>query len=312
MAAPLPLVVLFGPTASGKTALALALAERFDAEIISCDSLCVYRGMEVGTAKPTPAERARVSHHGLDLYTPDEACTAGDYARHARAALAAITARGKLAIIAGGTGLYLRALLDGLFAAPRADAALRALLRHRAQQRGAAHLHRTLARFDPAAAAAIHPHDVSKAVRALEVTLAARQPMTQQWRAGREALTGYRVLRLGLDPPRALLHARINTRAAAMFAHGLVEETRGLIARFGAECRPFGALGYRQAAALLGGSMTEAEAIAAAQAGHRQYAKRQMTWFRREALQHEVTWMNTPGEEAARDAEAIVASFLQL
>ena len=311
MARALPLIVLFGPTASGKTALSLALAERFAAEIISCDSLCVYRGMEVGTAKPSAAERARIPHHGLDLYDPDEACTAGDYARRARASLADITARGKLAVVAGGTGLYLPALLDGLFAAPAADQSLLSLLRRRVETRGASHLHRTLARFDPAAARAIHPHDVSKAVRAIEVSLAARRPMTEQWTEGRDALTGYRVLRLGLDPPRPLLHARINQRAASMFANGLVEETRGLLMRFGPHCRPFSALGYKQAAAVLAGNMTQAQAVVAAQAGHRQYAKRQMTWFRREAEAHETTWLQRPGEEVVHEAGELVRVFLE-
>ena len=295
----LPLIVIFGATASGKTALSLALAQRFGGEILSCDSVAVYRRMEFGTAKPSMAERRMVPHHLLDLYDPNEVCTAGDYARNGRAALAEHASRKALPIVAGGTGLYLRALLDGLFAAPPRDEALRTLLRNRAATRGPEHLHRTLARFDTAAARLIHANDVSKVVRAIEVSLAARRPMTEQWEQGRDALTGYSVLRIGLAPPRDLLYARINERAAAMFRNGLVEETRSLIADFGADCRPFTSLGYLQAAAVLNGTMTEPEAIAAAQQGHRNYAKRQTTWFRREAELHDVQWLRGTGDSPA-------------
>ncbi len=324
-----PLIVLYGPTASGKTALSLALAQRFSAEILSCDSVAVYRHMDLGTAKPTPAERALIPHHCLDLYDPDQPCTAGDYARHARAALAQLAQRNTLPILSGGTGLYARALLDGLFAAPPANPSLRSLLRNRAATRGSAHLHRTLTRFDPAAAALIHPNDTPKIIRAIEVSAAARQPITAQWSEGRDALTGYRILRLGLDLPRNSqnkknpgvgaippaeqdLYTRINQRAAAMFAAGLVEETRTLIARFGSACRPFASLGYAQAAAVLAGKLTEAEAIAQTAQGHRNYAKRQMTWFRREAQLHEVHWLPGPGDSPAifAQAAALVARHL--
>jgi tRNA dimethylallyltransferase len=300
-----PLIALFGATASGKTALSLALAQHFQGEILSCDSVAVYRHMEVGTAKPTPAERALVPHHLLDLYDPTEACTAGDYARHARAALASLTERNTLPILAGGTGLYARALLDGLFPAPPQNPALRELLRRRAAKRGAAHLHRTLSRLDALAAERIHPNDIPKAIRAIEVSLAARRPISEQWQAGRDGLTGYRVLRLTLAPPRAELYRRIDARAAAMFARGLIEETRSLIARFGADCRPFQSLGYAEAAAVLRGELTEAEAIAHAQQGHRNYAKRQATWFRREAELHPTHFLEGPGDSPAIQAEAI-------
>jgi tRNA dimethylallyltransferase len=309
-----PLIAIFGPTASGKTALSLALAERFSGEILSCDSVAVYRHMDLGTAKPSPEERARVPHHLLDLYDPNQTCTAGDYARHARTVLANLAERDTLPIISGGTGLYLRALLDGLFPAPPQDPALRTLLRHRAGTRGANPLHRTLQRLDPTAAALIHPNDVPKVIRAIEVSLAARKPITEQWQQGRDALTGYNILRLGLDPPRAELYARINARAARMFQAGLVEETRALIDRFGADCRPFTSLGYAQAAAILNGSLTQDQAIAAAQQGHRNYAKRQMTWFRREAELHPVQWLRGAGDasEVITQAIALVDRHLQL
>jgi tRNA dimethylallyltransferase len=305
-----PLIVLFGATASGKTALSLALAEHLarteglSAEILSCDSVCVYRHMELGTAKPTPQQRALVPHHLLDLYDPDEACTAGDYSRHGRAVLAHLASTGSLPIVTGGTGLYLRALMDGLFASPPPNPELRLLLRNRAATRGAAHLHRTLARLDPEAARLIHANDVSKVVRAIEVSLAARQPITEQWQQGRDALTGYSILRIGLDPPRAGLYDRINLRATAMFQDGLVDETRQLIERFGPACRPFHSLGYAQAAAVLDSSMSLEQAIAAAQQGHRNYAKRQMTWFRREGELHTVHWLRGTGDHPAIQTEA--------
>jgi len=308
-----PLIALFGATASGKTALSLALAQRFGAEILSCDSVAVYRHMQLGTAKPSPAERRLVPHHLLDLYDPTEPCTAGDYARHARAVLASLAERNTLPILAGGTGLYARALLDGLFPAPPQNPTLRTLLRHRAAQRGASHLHRTLSRLDPKAAALIHPNDVPKTIRAIEVSLAAKQPITAQWEAGRDALTGYNILRLILAPARAELYARIDQRAAAMFQNGLIAETRDLIQRFGPNCRPFTSLGYAEAAAVLSGELGEPEAILQAQQGHRNYAKRQTTWFRRESELHPTHLLCGPGDSPAilTEATALVAAHLK-
>ncbi|HWZ00776.1 MAG TPA: tRNA (adenosine(37)-N6)-dimethylallyltransferase MiaA [Edaphobacter sp.] len=281
-----PLIVLVGPTASGKTSLAIRLAEEFNGEIVSCDSVAVYREMEIGTAKPTREERALVQHHMIDIVSPDEACTAGDYSRQAREALTGITERGHLPIVAGGTGLYLRALIDGLFPAPPQKPGQRERLRKLAKTKGPAYLHRVLARLDASAAAAIHPNDVSKVVRAIEVSLAADQPLTQQWQKGRDTLTGYRILRLGLNPPRERLYERINQRAAAMFDRGLIEETERLIARYGADCRPLTSLGYAEATAVLQNELTREQAVAQAQQGHRNYAKRQLTWFRREPNMH--------------------------
>jgi tRNA dimethylallyltransferase len=302
-----PLVVIAGPTGSGKTALALALAAQFDGEIVSCDSVAVYRGMEIGTAKPTLEERGRVPHHMIDIAWPDEACTAGDYSRGAREAIQGIAERGRLAIVAGGTGLYLRALLDGLFPAPQRDEALREKLRERAKVRGAAHLHRILARLDITAAALIHANDTPKIIRAIEVTLAMRQPITQQWQQGREALRGFRVLRVGLNPPRADLYARINRRAAEMFDSGLEEETSMLVERYGYECRPLGSLGYAQAVAVLRGEISREQAVTLAQQGHRNYAKRQLTWFRKDGA---IRWLNGFGSEVVGEAIGLVEEHL--
>jgi len=304
------LIALCGPTASGKTALALALAEQFAGEIVSCDSVAVYRGMEIGTAKPTLAERARVPHHLIDILTPDQPCTAGEYARFARESIAGISQRHHLPIVAGGTGLYLRALLDGLFPAPAIPASsrepLRAKLRARAEQKSPTHLHRILTRIDPAAAALIHANDTPKIVRAIEVTLAARQPITQQWEQGREPLTGFRVLRLGLNPPRPDLYARINQRACEMFDRGLVEETTQLVETYGFECRPLRSLGYAQAVAVLRNELTRDEAVALAAQGHRNYAKRQLTWFRKDPAIH---WLPGFGSDPdiQHQATALVA-----
>jgi tRNA dimethylallyltransferase len=296
-------VIILGPTASGKTSLSLALAERFNGEIVSCDSVAVYRGMELGTAKPTLEERARVPHHLIDVAEPDEPFTAGEYARQARAALTKIAARGRVPMVTGGTGLYLRALTEGLFAGPARQELLRARLRSKAQKRGSAWLHRVLMRLDAASAARIHSNDVPKVIRAIEVCLAARRPMSAILRneaLARDELTGFRLLRIGLDPPRPELYGRLNARCAAMFAADLVEETRGLLARYGA-VKALDSLGYRQARAVLDGSLSIDAAIAAAQQGHRNYAKRQMTWFRREPA---VQWIAGFGDAAETVREA--------
>ena len=225
---PDPLVViLLGPTGSGKTALSLALAERFGGEIVSCDSVAVYRGMELGTAKPTKEERARVPHHLIDVAEPDEAFTAGEYSRRARAALREIAARGRMPIVTGGTGLYLRALTEGLFAGPARREDLRARLRSSARRHGDVWLHRVLRRLDAATAERIHANDTAKVIRAIEVCVAARSPLsTLLQNQGKNPLTGFRLLRIGLNPPREQLYDRLNQRCAAMFAAGLVEETR--------------------------------------------------------------------------------------
>jgi tRNA dimethylallyltransferase len=299
------LVIILGPTASGKTSLSIALGTLFDGEIVSCDSVAVYRGLEIGSAKPSAEQRELVPHHLLDVVAPDAFYTAGDYAREARTAVADIAGRGKLPIVTGGTGLYLRALLQGLFAGPQRSEALRERLLRKAETRGQAWLHRILKRLDPASAARIHVNDVAKVIRAIEVTLAASQPMSEAWKDGREALSGYRILRIGLDPERAALYERINARARGMFAEGLIEETRELIARYG---RPpaLASLGYRQAALYLEGESTLEQAISAASQGHRNYAKRQLTWFRREP---EVCWLRGFGDDpdVRKEAERLVA-----
>jgi tRNA dimethylallyltransferase len=306
----LPLVViLLGPTGSGKTALSLELAERFRGEVVSCDSVAVYRGMELGTAKPTKEERARVPHHLIDVADPNEPFTAGEYSRRARMALREIAAGGRLPVVTGGTGLYLRALTEGLFAGPGRQESLRARLWSKAQKHGsAAWLHRLLRRLDATTAERIHANDIAKVIRAIEVCLAARKPMSEVM--GRDPLTGFRLLRIGLNPPRDALYRKLNERCAAMFAEGLVEETRGLLERYG-PVKALDSLGYKQARDVLGGTQSVEDAIKAAQQGHRNYAKRQMTWFRREP---DVRWIEGFGDDAetlqAATAPVINASNL--
>jgi tRNA dimethylallyltransferase len=304
---PEPLVVLLlGPTGSGKTALSLALAGRFGGEIVSCDSVAVYRGMEVGTAKPTREERARVPHHLIDVAEPDSPFTAGEYSRLARKAIQEIGARERLPIVTGGTGLYLRALTEGLFAGPERREDLRARLRRSAERHGNTWLHRLLKRLDAATAERIHANDTAKLIRAIEVCVAARRPMSEVM--GRDPLKGFRLLRIGLNPPRAALYDRLNRRCAEMFAAGLAEETRDLLARYG-PVKALDSLGYRQARGVLDGTLSLDDALKAAQQGHRNYAKRQMTWFRREPGVH---WIERFGDEAGtvKQATELIESTL--
>ncbi len=306
------LVVVLGPTASGKSALAISLAEQFSGEIVSCDSVAVYRNFEIGTAKPLPEDRARIPHHLIDVAVPGEPFTAGEYARQARVALVEVAKRGHLPIVVGGTGLYLRALLDGLFPGPQRSDELRERLRARASERGSAYLHGLLRRLDPAAALKIHPNDAPKLIRAIEVCLTARGPMSELWQQrGRAPLFGFRILRIGLNPPREQLYERINRRAAQMFDDGLIAEAQSLLQRYGdaRPITPMHSLGYEQALQHLRGELTLAQAVAAAQQGHRNYAKRQMTWFRREP---EVNWLEGFGDDpgVTRQAAELVNANL--
>jgi tRNA dimethylallyltransferase len=257
----LPLIAIVGPTGAGKSDLALRICEQFGGELVNCDSLQLYRYFDIGTAKTPPAERRGIPHHLLDILNPDEISTAGAYAARARPLLTSIS-QNALPVIAGGTGFYLRALLDGLFPAPLRDPDIRARLEARERNRPGS-LHCLLTRFDSSAARAIHPNDIPKTVRALEVYLLTRRPITSWFSEGRDALTGFHTLKIGLDPPRDLLFTRLDERCRNMFASGLIEEVQSIL-RMGwpESSAPFESHGYRQALAVLQGKMTSAHALA--------------------------------------------------
>jgi len=304
-----PVVAIAGPTGAGKSALALRVAEQIGGEVENCDSLQIYRYFDIGTAKLAPAEMRGVPHHLIDILEPDQVFTAGEYARLGRAALVAISSRGRVPVVAGGTGFYLRALFEGLFRGPARDPALRERLAAR-ERRKPGSLHRLLARFDAAAAARIHPHDVPKVMRALEVRLLARRPVTEMFREGRDRLEGFRTLKIGLAPDRDELYRRLDERCRRMFESGLIEEVQGIRDRgFPLEAKPFESHGYRQAVQMLRGELKAKEALFYAQRNTRNYAKRQMTWFRKEP---DMEWLKGFGEEPhIQDAAMVrVTEFL--
>lgn len=276
-----PLIVICGPTAAGKTALALELAEGYPVEVISADSRQVYRLMDIGTAKPSVAEQALAPHHLLDVVWPDEAFDAACFARAAGAAIAGVQARGHLPLLVGGTGLYIRALTEGLADVPPGDPQVRAELQAYAESAGPEALHRRLAGVDAEAAAALHRNDRVRIIRALEVFTLTGQPLSAWQREHGFRTRPYRLLKLGLTLERSDLYARIDRRAEAMFAGGLVEETEALLkAGYSAELRSLQTIGYREAVRLLRGAVSPDKALLELQQATRRYAKRQLTWFR--------------------------------
>jgi tRNA dimethylallyltransferase len=290
-----PLIAVVGPTAAGKSELAVSLAEQLNGEVVNYDSVQLYRGFDVGSGKLPLAERRGIAHHLLDRLEPAEVFTAGDYRREALRVLGDLRRRAKVPILAGGTGLYLRALLLGLFEGPVRSEAVRERLREMVERRGREFLHRLLARLDSTAAARIQPRDTQKLIRAVEVCILSREPLSAMHARGRSGLEGYRVAKIGLNPPRELLYDRINRRVVRMFAEGLLEETQALLHLSDpTRIKPLGALGYRQAVSVLEGKATCEAAIVATQLATRHYAKRQLTWFRREA---DVAWFEGFGDD---------------
>jgi tRNA dimethylallyltransferase len=297
-----PLIVILGPTGSGKSDLALEVAYAFDGEVVNCDSLQVYRFFDIGTAKLPERERRGIPHHLIDIVDPDQSFTAGDYARVARPLLSAITVRGKLPVVAGGTGFYLRALLDGLFAAPEADSEVRRRLQSR-ESRAPGSLHRLLCRLDPAAAILIHANDTKKIIRALEIRLLTGEPITGLHKQGRDRLEGYKVIKIGLSPPRHDLYQKLNSRCEAMFASGLLDEVRRILAMgYSPSAKPFESHGYKQALQHIQGALTLEEAVEDAKQNTRRYAKRQLTWYSRESG---VQWFRTFGTETSTRDEVL-------
>lgn len=288
-----PLIVVLGPTGSGKSALALDIAERFQGEIVNCDSLQLYRGFDIGTAKPPVQQRRGIPHHLFDILDPEQVFTAGDYARVARPILDQISGREHVPVVVGGTGFYLRALLDGLFPGPARDERLRRGLLGR-EERRAGFLHRALAHFDPAAAARIHPNDKNKTLRALEVCLTASSPMSNLFELGRDPLTGYDPFKIVLDPPRSELHHKLNRRCLAMLEAGLIGEIALLLlSGISPELKPFESIGYKEILSSLQGETEVTEALELMRRNTRRYAKRQLTWFRSESQGHWVCGFGT-------------------
>jgi tRNA dimethylallyltransferase len=299
------LVVVLGPTGSGKSALGIRLAHQLHGEVLVCDSTQIYRGFDIGTAKVLPPEQDGVPHHLVDLADAQEIFTAGEYRRAALDVLADLRRRGKLPILTAGTGLYLRALLEGLADAPTRSQALRERLAQRLATKSPGYLHRVLARLDRGSAQRIAPADTPKLIRAIEVCLLTGKTLTQIHEDGRDKLEGFEVIKIGLSPARADLYARLDGRVIAMLDAGWLEEvTRHRQQGIPATAKPFQFIGYAQLRAHQEGRATLEDAIKEIQQATRRYAKRQVTWFRREK---EVHWLNGFGDDPK-----IVAQSLQI
>lgn len=295
MIAPRRLIVILGPTASGKSTLAITLAEKFGGEVVSCDSTQVYRHFDIGTGKVPPGQQRGIPHHLVDLVEPHEVFTAGEFRRRAAAVLEEISARGRLPIITAGTGLYLRALLEGLAEMPERSEELRNRLREHLQKHGPEYLHRVLKKLDPDSADRIAPHDAQKAIRAIEVCVLADECASKLIGKGRVGLQGYLTTKIGLIPPRAALYSRIDQRVQAMLDAGWLAEVKALVEKgIPHSAKPFTFIGYSQLRKHLQGELSLAEAIRQIQQVTRRYAKRQITWFRRDA---DVHWFHSFGED---------------
>lgn len=301
------LVAIVGPTASGKSALGVFLAERFSGEVVACDSTQLYRGFDVGTAKPHIDERRGIAHRLIDVLDPTEVATAGGYRERALAVLQDLRQRERLPVLTVGTGLYLRVLLEGLAEIPQRSEELRERLRNAAEEHSAGYLHRILKRLDGQAATKISPADEQKLIRAIEVCLLARKPISEVHRMGRSPLEGWRIVKVGLTPRREKLYERIHARTASMLEQGWMQEVQDLLKDGLSEnAKPFDFIGYRELRAVLRNELSLQQAREAIQQATRRYAKRQFTWFRKEAG---VQWFSGFGD--APELQARVLQFLQ-
>ena len=298
-----PLVAIVGPTASGKSALGVWLAERLGGEVVACDSTQLYCGFDIGTAKPSASDRRGIPHHLIDVLSPNEEATAGGYRQLALSILEDLRRRERLPVFTVGTGLYLRALLEGLAEVPPRSEELRERLRASAEEHSPGYLHRLLRRFDPQAAKKIASADEQKLIRAVEVCVLARKPISEVHRTGRVPLEGWRVLKVGLMPPREELNERINSRTEAMLERGWLREVQALLASgLGEHAKPLDFIGYREWRAVLRGEIAEEVAHIAIQQATRRYGKRQLTWFRKE---QGVRWFSGFGDDVGLQTEIL-------
>jgi tRNA dimethylallyltransferase len=299
----LPLVAIVGPTASGKSTLGVWLAQKLGGNVLACDSTQLYRGFDIGTAKPSMEERQGIAHHLLDVLDVMEEATAGGYRERAIAALAEVRQKQRLPIFTVGTGLYLRVLLEGLADVPLRSEPLRERLRKKAMGARVGHLHGILRRLDPSTAKKIDAADEQKLIRAVEVCLLTKKPLSEVYQSGRNPLQGWRAIKVGLMPERAALYASVQARTESMLRRGWLEEVRGLVeSGLPADAKPFAFIGYRELGAVLGGEMKLEEARESIQQATRRYAKRQATWFRREAGVH---WLTGFGGDARVQEQAL-------
>jgi len=305
-----PGIVILGPTASGKSRLGFALAGLFQGEIVSCDALQVYMQMDIGTAKASLAEQTLVPHHMLNIRYPDEDFSAGDYQRIARQAILEIRQRGHLAFVIGGSGFYLRALIEGLFEGPGRSESLRMRMRRIIQRKGPRILHRALQRVDPPSAARIAEKDAERIIRAYEVYLVSGKSMSWWQEQPRDALRGFRWLKLGIDLPREQLYRNIDRRVEEMFQAGFLEEVRWLLGKFPRSSQAFKAIGYRQVAEYLEGTISLEQALEETRKESRHYAKRQLTWLRSD---RNILWLDgqTGFDELRQKASALISGFLK-
>ncbi len=304
------LIAVVGPTGSGKSRLALELARTFSGEILNCDSVQVYKYLNIGTAKLSKEEQLGVPHHLMDFLEPDQLFTAGEYVTLGRKVLCEVQQRRRIPVVAGGTGLYLRALLDGLFEGPKRSESFRVRLNELAARKGVSYLHKLLKRVDAVSARQIASRDKPKIIRALEVFFLTSKPLSSHFQGGRDALQGFEILKIGLNPPRTALYQAIDRRVERMFADGLVHEVRTVLARgFGEELKPLQSLGYAQVIRHLRGEIHLTEAVSLAQNETRRYAKRQLTWFRKEK---NVAWYEGFGSDPLIQSSVMdrVASFM--
>jgi tRNA dimethylallyltransferase len=307
MSALAPLVVVLGPTASGKSSLAIWLAERLNGEVLVCDSTQVYKYFDIGTAKVPLSEQRGIAHHLVDLCEPEQIFTAGEYRRRALQILDEVTRRKKLPILTAGTGLYLRALLEGLSDAPERSEELRTRLREKAERRGPEHLHRILSRLDTASASRIAPRDTQKVIRAIEMRTLARKPVGKIHGEGRRSLEGYAVRKIGLSPPREALYLRIKERTESMIRAGWPDEVSRVMSKgISPDVKPFQFIGYSELRSHMNGQLTVESAVQKIQQATRQFAKRQFTWFRKEPAVH---WLGGFGDDPKVAAAAL--EFLQ-